>query len=206
MTLGAAVLFLMLLAAALSPIFLVYQVTQLAHSVFRNKLWLIRDRLVDDIRLGRIERSSGAEALLELVQMHIDVAGRHTLVDSLIGLALYRSNDAKSLPEEILGRDLSDADMARLNGYLCELRDASLAHLSWASPTGWVVVPLVRVIGRMARVKTERQSESGGRAAKESTLQRKAERVELQVMPKLVPRRAPQIDVEATAVLTHVPC
>jgi hypothetical protein len=178
----------MLIAIALAPFVFVYQITRLAHSTFRNVLWTIRDGLVDDLRRGVVERSEGAERLLHLVQTHIDVAGRHTFADSTLGYLIYRPNDAASISDVILGDSVPPADRTRLNGYLRDLTKAATRHLKWASPTGWVGIPLLRLYFKAQGEWRKRQDKS--RIIKEADLRREVERVELQVMPQLMPSRA----------------
>lgn len=211
MSLNSATLFVMLIAVALSPFFLIFQITRLAHSAFRNKLWVIRDSLVDDLRLGRVQRSQGAERLLDLVQMHIDIAGRHTFSDTLLGLAIYRSPGSVNVHNDVLGDSAPAGDRQRLTGYLNELRRASLTHLTWASPSGWIALPLLRFVGHARNVRLRRRVELSQRQIRENlrakALRDEAERVELQVMPKLIPRNSGRLDVDKSAVLlTEVPC
>lgn len=205
MTPSSALLFVMLLAVALSPFVLAYQVTRLAHSRYRNALWIIRDHLVDDLRTGRVQTSPGSERLLDLVETHINIAGRHTLADSLLAVAIYKSPDTPSIYDEVLGTEVPLADRTRLTGYLQSLRDASVKHLSWASVSGWTVFPIFRLLVLVVRARLRRQPERiHAQLIKEPV--RQVERVEVQLMPKLMPSRNAKRVLENGAVTTELPC
>ncbi|WBB97457.1 hypothetical protein O7621_02225 [Solwaraspora sp. WMMD937] len=178
--------FIMLISAALSPFLLIYQLTRLAHSQFRNELWLIRDGLVDDLRTGRIQRSPAAERLLKLVKTHISVAGRHTLTDALIALAIFKPANSTPIADQILG-DVPPRDRPILAEYLRRLQDASLRHISRASAASWLMAVSFKALRRAARTSGKRE-----RAEKHSmqTIREDLDHVEVQLMPRLMPSRS----------------
>jgi len=199
--------FLMFVAVCLAPFVLIFQITRLAHSIFRNELWSIRDELTDDLRRGVIQRSEGAERLLATVQTHIDVAGRHALVDTVLAYLIYKSEPTVPIWDAIIGLSVPPGDRTKLNDYLQRLLGAIVRHLTWGSPTGWLAIPSLRLMWRLRRTVRRRKAAKGlVIASKEHSLRREAERVELEVMPKLMPSRAARRSGEASAILTELPC
>src|SRR5262245_20571140 len=102
MTATSALFFVMLIAVALSPFLVVYQLTRFAHTVYHDRLWTLRDRLVDDLRRGYIQRSKPAERLLALVEMQIESAGSHRLIDTLIAVKIFKPSGKTSIYNDIL--------------------------------------------------------------------------------------------------------
>ena len=86
-------MFVMLLAAAFLPFGLLFQYSNWQHSKFRNRLWNLRDALVDELLDGNIEFSRGARVLLELIETHIRNTRRHTFTDIWIAYLLVRDQE-----------------------------------------------------------------------------------------------------------------
>jgi hypothetical protein len=182
MTSSTAVYLLMLAAFALMPVVIILQLTRFAHTCYRDRLWRLRDNLVDDLLRGRIERSRGALRLLRLVESNIRVAGRPSLTDVILGLLVLRPQDLPSVSDKILDGSLQPRDREKLAAYFNQLIKANTRHIYAGSLLGWVVFacrPLARVLGRVGK-----KPRSGVRG----NLAQQAERVELR-MPELVPSR-----------------
>ncbi|MGW3784707.1 hypothetical protein ACWD5Z_08970 [Micromonospora chokoriensis] len=149
MSAGSSPFFFMLLFLAFSPFLIVFQVTHLAHSAYRNKLWQLRDRLIDELRRGSISKSAAARTMQMLLEQQIEVAGRHTLKDTILAISIYKVDGETSVFEEILRKGTPPNDRERLSMYLRELREATIQHLTWGSVVGWFVIPLFKVVNRM---------------------------------------------------------
>lgn len=156
MSAGSAPFFFMLTFIALSPFLIIFQLTHLAHSSYRNKLWLLRDRLNDDLRRGSISRSGAALTVQELLEDQIEVAGRHTLKDTILAISIYQVDGETSVFEEILQKDTPSGDKEKLSMYLRELRQATIQHLTCGSVAGWIVIPLFKIASRILRALASR--------------------------------------------------
>ncbi|MFB9238928.1 hypothetical protein ACFFWC_25945 [Plantactinospora siamensis] len=147
------VLLLMLVAIALSPFLLTLQLTLIAHSLYRNRLWLLRDKVTDDLRKGVVRSTPTAERVRSLIERQIQVAGRHTLADSLLAVSIFSVDGGTSVFEEIIQSAPSDGTPARdreiLIGYLREFRSATIRHLRWGSVFGWFAFPFFRAVSRL---------------------------------------------------------
>lgn len=141
---SSALLLGVTLATAVLPFVLIFLDSRLAHSRYRNELWLLRDRLVDDVLEGRIQRTAGTDLALRLVETHIRVAGRHTLTDLLLAMATFRNRPPTPVAREILEAGVRSSDIPRLTNYLNQLWDASAKHLLRASPLGILLLPFTR--------------------------------------------------------------
>lgn len=147
---AVSVLFLlMLLGAALLPFALAFQLTSLAHSIYRNRLWLLRDRITDDLRRGVVSESPSARYIKELVDRQIQVAGRHTLADSLLATNVFDVAGDTSIFDEIVKDGTPGVDRAILDGYLQDFQRATVNHLKWGSVFGWVAFVLFSAVNRM---------------------------------------------------------
>ncbi|MFC7532129.1 hypothetical protein [Actinoplanes sp. GCM10030250] len=132
-------LLVMLLAVALLPFAIAFQLTSLAHSVYRNRLWLLRDRITDDLRRGNVGRSDSAGQIKEIVDRQIHIVGRHTLADSLIAINVFEVAGDTSVFDDILQDGTPDDDRATLIGYLEDFQHATSSHLKWGSVFGWFI-------------------------------------------------------------------
>lgn len=156
----------MLLVVALLPFVIVFQLTSLAHSVYRNRLWLLRDRIADDLRRGSISRSTTAKEIKSLVDDQIQVAGRHTLADSFLAIKIYDVEGRTSVFEEILKEGTPMADREVLISYLTDFRSATLNHLMWGSVFGWIftaVFSLAEAFLKVGRWHAARTGNPAGR-------------------------------------------
>ncbi|KAB1907584.1 hypothetical protein F8279_10250 [Micromonospora sp. AMSO1212t] len=176
MSAGSAPFFFMLLFVALSPFLITFQLTHLAHSSYRNKLWLLRDRLNDDLRRGRISRSAAARTIQALLEDQIEVAGRHTLKDTILAISIYEVDGGTSVFEEILRKDTPSGDKEKLSMYLRELRQATIQHLTWGSVAGWIVIPLFKAVSRILRALTSRNSKVAAERATVRAKQRQTDK------------------------------
>ncbi|MBQ1025469.1 hypothetical protein [Micromonospora sp. C95] len=135
----SALLLIMLLGIALTPFFVIYQLTSLAHSSYRNRLWILRDKITDDLRRGKIARSHAAQSVQNMIEEQIQVAGRHTIADSLLAIAIFKVDGDTSVFEDILGAGETPEDQQILVSYLRDYRVATAKHLMWGSTLGWLL-------------------------------------------------------------------
>lgn len=200
--------FVMLLAVSLLPFLLVYQITSLAHSAYRNSLWLLRDRITDDLRREKIARSRSAEAIHRLIENQIQLAGRHTLADSLLAISVFEVEGGTSIFDEMVDYGVSDADRKILLGYLKDFQRATVKHLMWGSVFGWAVLGLLRSLTwvvslarrsytRLCRTQIRRRRRlrddaAAQRPSDDALIQEwlhKVERAEVEIMPEATPSR-----------------
>ncbi|WP_433828889.1 hypothetical protein ACQP2E_06155 [Actinoplanes sp. CA-015351] len=160
---------LMLLAVAFFPFVLAVQLKNLAHSIYRNRLWILRDRITDDLRLGKIEDNPSARHVKELVDRQIHIAGRHTLLDSLLAIQIFDVTGDTSVFEEILPAGTPDVDRPVLTEYLDALQTATTSHLKWGSVFGWLVSGLMAVTYLVTMIKTKRTGNADQSAEPRST-------------------------------------
>lgn len=196
-------LFLMLITTATLPFVVAYQLTSLAHSNYRNRLWLLRDRIADDLRTGRISDSATAGQIRCIVERQIRVAGRHTLADSLLAISVFEVPGKVSVFDEILQEGTPKADRDTLMGYLADFRHATARHLMWGSVVGWfatgTIGSAIALVDAWRKVRKRIQRAGGpqsrrkvvttpmGQAAQE--LRKKVERAEVEIMPTAAPSR-----------------
>jgi hypothetical protein len=180
MTAPSIVLLLMLVALALLPIGLVLQVSNWLHSRFRTRLWNLRDSLVDDLLTGRIQFSSGAIKLLDLIETHIRNAKRHSFSDVMLAVAILRGISLPSITDDMLDEDVPLSDRDALLRYFNDFRSANMGHLLSSSPSGWTAAALLglseEIAGRRPQV-----------ALVDPELRKQVVRVELRAMPELTP-------------------
>jgi len=105
MTWQNAVVVMIMVITGLMPLAMILQVRSLTHSRSRNRLWRIRDELVDGLLRGDIVPSPSASKLLEVIENHIRVVGRHTLLDAVTAAVLMRRT-MPPLADEILADEL----------------------------------------------------------------------------------------------------
>lgn len=128
----------MLVVTAASPVLLVYQVTRMAHSRYRNKLWEIRDDLYDDLRLGRIQRSDGAEIFFNVFERQIRSAGKVSFSDVVLAVKVIGPQQDGMLIDQVLSQVDLPEDRKAIEGYFLALETATRRYLAWGSPSGWV--------------------------------------------------------------------
>jgi hypothetical protein len=203
MSLSSLILLIMVGAIVVAPFLLAFQITRLAHSQFRNELWLIRDGLVDDIRRRELGNSQAARSLLELVEAHIRIAGKHTLEDCLLAAAIFKPANFEPLENQILGPEVPTLDRTRLIEYLNRLRTATLRHLNWSSVAGWVLVPVFRFTSVGVAVGRPRVV---ARAMSARILRKRVERAELQVIPKVVTSGRSRHGLDSESALVDTTC
>jgi len=188
-TIPSFVFFLIYVATALTCIGVLLQLTRLAHSSFRNQLWILRDHITDDLRRGKLRPSPSALRLRELVEIQIRDAGRHTILDSIVATMIFMTPGKTSIYDDILAEDVPAQDYAAVKDYLSRLRDANINYLNWGSLSGWLLFPLFRLASRLGRWYVKRQAQVGLQPARTTELKRKVERAELEVMPEVMPSR-----------------
>lgn len=199
----------MTVATALLPLGIVWVLIRYLHSRSRNELWTLRDSLVDDLLAGRIASSRGAHRLLHLVETHIRVAGRHTLGDLLLALAVLRDEE-NPLPSDELFRDGATAtDRQVLDRYLERLWSINFRYLVSSSPIGWALYAVGWVRSRMVRLRKRkaamgRPAESIWRELDQQPTFRHARDLELGKMSNLIPSRAYRRERNPGPILPHL--
>ncbi|GAA1789317.1 hypothetical protein HC028_14740 [Planosporangium flavigriseum] len=175
----------MLLAAALLPVGLILQLSNWAHSRFRNHLWNLRDSLVDDLLSGAIELSPGAIKLLDLIETHIRDAKRHSFSDVMLAVVLLGETRLPSITDDMLNDRVPLTDRQALLKYFSDFRAANLEHLLNSSPSGWIAAAFLWLAKHTFRRRPDA-------APVNPELQKQVIRVELRVMPEFMPAKHPK--------------
>jgi hypothetical protein len=121
-------------------------------SIFRYRLWDLRDRLADEIRAGRFDDDQLPGAFLKFVESSI-VHARNIGAVKL----LFVRWSARNVPCPPLFDldDLSRDDKRRLGAYESEFRGLLVRHILFGNPSGWaltiVMVPIALLASVIAR-------------------------------------------------------
>ncbi|QOC90423.1 hypothetical protein [Micromonospora craniellae] len=189
----AAAWFVLLTTAALVPVGVLLQYANWQHSRYRNRLWNLRDSLVDDLLSGDIEFSNGALVLLDVIETHIRNTRRHTFTDVGIAYRLLRGTEITPITGQLEAEDVRPADRDLLLSYFTEFRQVTFSYLKRSSLSGWLVSLGLRLSREPApgRVASPRPISP--------ELRQQVEQVELRGIPKLTPpahaiRRGPILD------------
>jgi hypothetical protein len=139
----AALLTIELVVLALFAWFCVVKVVPDCNvSILRYRLWRVRDRLADQIRLSVYENEDAARGVLQVIEGCI--AGSHELGIIKVVVARWAVRDDDSFRANPLDRpDLSDSDRHRLRGIIAEVESLGARHIAFGSPSGWVITCLL---------------------------------------------------------------
>ena len=173
-------------ATGLSPFALIIHLRNLAHSRFRDRLWTIRDELVDGLLSGQIEPSPAASRLLHVIETSIRIVGRHSFIDALIAAIIVRGREIEPLADGVLSDDLRPSDRAKLADLLAAFSKAVTDHLLSGSLSGWLASAAWAVYRVGYRVFRGRLKEERTR---HTEIRKQLTDVEAQVMPELQPAR-----------------
>ncbi|WFE32061.1 hypothetical protein [Micromonospora sp. WMMD975] len=188
----SGLMFAILLIAAFLPFGLVFQYSNWQHSRYRNRLWNIRDSLVDELLDGNIEFSQGTQALLHVIETHIRNTRRHTFTDVMVAVFLLRNVELPPITDLMLDDAVRPEDRKVLMRYFVDFREANFSYLKRSSPSGWLV-------GLRLKLNKSRRQPSHDREEHSPALRQQVESAELRAIPELAPpareiRRGPLID------------
>ncbi|MEV0003009.1 hypothetical protein AB0H28_12070 [Micromonospora sp. NPDC050980] len=192
MNAASSLMFALLLIAAFLPLGLVLQYSNWQHSRYRNRLWNIRDSLVDELLGENIEFSSGAQVLLHVIETHIRNTRRHTFTDVMVAVFLLRKVELPPITDLMLNHAVRPEDRRVLMRYFIDFREANFSYLKRSSPSGWL-------IGLRLRINASRRRSNRNREQPSPALRQQVESAELRAIPELAPparkiRRGPLID------------
>jgi hypothetical protein len=128
-------------------------VPQIARLLFRKRMEVIRDDLVDAILDDKVRETRSVQRFLKAAEAGTNLPRRLTLARIY---ALAKANvdsgiDMKAVSRRPQFSDLEPAErelMRDLDSRLCR---AYVSYLSWASPSALVLNPLLTLIGRVRR-------------------------------------------------------
>lgn len=176
--------FVLAVLACASPVVLIYlvlfSVPNLQHSRYRHALWDIRDDIVDDVIEGRLTLNKATQELLLRVHLAIRFAPEHTIRSGLTSALLLRGQEIPSLEKILTGKAVPTGEQARLLEHYGALQGATLHHLFFGSPSGWLIVALARLVPRSG---LEQRKVRVEQAAKK----------ELSALPRLYPDARPTL-------------
>lgn len=126
--------------AGLATVSLAWIIPSSNTSIFRYRLWNLRDRVYDDIRAGAFDNDERPSEFLAFVERAIIHSPEFTPVRLLIthltcGRELRR---AVPMPAFLQLDQLSTADRGRMTGYLDEFERAATRQIIVGTPSGWV--------------------------------------------------------------------
>jgi hypothetical protein len=110
-------------------------------SMYRYRLWRVRDRLADQIRWGQFDCDAPARALLWDVEQYIAQAPEVGFVKLLF--SRWAKRGCQPEPDVLQRNDLTADDRRRLETYVHELDHIHVRHIAFGSPSGWVITLLL---------------------------------------------------------------
>jgi hypothetical protein len=109
-------------------------------SFFRNRLWELRDQLVDDIRRGEFVETQSANNLLAIIELAIDDAEDVSALNFFTFEALVGSSKAARHHDDPLRlNEQVFSDAQKLRAVLDDFELALLTKVFFGSPSGWAV-------------------------------------------------------------------
>jgi hypothetical protein len=110
-------------------------------SVFRYRLWRLRDRIADEIRADGFQDRERPEMVLKFVEHSIEFAPDVNVFKLLVVGWSCRHLEQPTDPFQL--DELSRDDRTRIEHHLGELSRLSLRHVLLDSPSGWLVIGLL---------------------------------------------------------------
>lgn len=136
--------------AALAGRALLHTIPDSLVSLFRYRLWALRDTIVDEILGGLYQDRRAAVRVAREVELVIDYANELTMFKFFVFNRLARDPDLPRY-EELTLDELSATDRERLARHLDELYSYVGHHAFLGSPSGWVsfiaLFPYAAVVG-----------------------------------------------------------
>lgn len=117
-------------------------------SLYRYKLWAIRDAIRDDIRSGLLPEHDAVSRVCDMVEGGIRFSKDLTIARILLMLMTVR--DVPNIDLEAEWSGLSAAQKSRLRLHWAAFRAATARHLLSSSPLGWALA-LVLAVARVTR-------------------------------------------------------
>lgn len=152
---GAALGSFIILIAA-SAIVIVLVLTggpALARLLVRHRLEAIRDDCVDAVLDGWLQRDESVDHFIRSVERTARCARRVTLLRSLaMYIAIVKLQVSRAeFPTAPSYCDLNPAERKFMHGLEKRQLDALWSYLTWGSPMGWAIAPLLIAINRRVR-------------------------------------------------------
>jgi hypothetical protein len=123
-------------------------------SIYRYRLWRVRDRLADQIRWGQFDDARAPTELLQRVERFIVTAPEIGIVKLLFMRLALRGCPAE--PDLLEREGLSRDDRRRLELIVRELQSINARHVAFGSPSGWILtfllVPVALVVIAIERL------------------------------------------------------
>jgi hypothetical protein len=120
-------------------------------SIYRYRLWRVRDRLADQVRAGLYENESAPLELLHEIERFIANAHELGIVKLVLAKWAARGYDEEDLC--VLDRtDLSPDDHHRLRLMFEEVNRITARHIALGAPSGWVITGLLIPVAVIASI------------------------------------------------------
>jgi hypothetical protein len=131
---------------------------ELQHSRFRHALWDVRDAVVDDILDHKLDLNPATRQLLTTAHLAIKYAPEHTMRSGATAMLMLRGEEIVPLETVIKSKAIPAAQQERLLVHYEALQAATVRHLLYGAPSGWlsiVLLTLVPVVKRNRRTDVE---------------------------------------------------
>lgn len=189
MSVGQFLLFVLLLVLSFLPVLLIFMVVDGVHSSYRNRVWNLRDSLVDDLLVGRIAYGPGARTLLRVFDTYIRRTRRHSYADLLVANRLLRDVDLPSITVQIRSPIVDSDDQQLLMRYFADFVALNQRQLMSGSISGWMAALLAFSRRRVGRVSSAATPVDSSVAAVGS--ERRDSRSDYEASPAVDPEKGP---------------
>lgn len=163
MKIDGAILAILVCASPIAATYLVFvALPNLMHSRFRHALWDVRDSIVDDVLDGRLTLNPATRKLLTTVHLAIKFAPDHTMRSGLTSVMLLRGEQIMPLEKVLTSKAVPRDQQPVLIGHYEKMSHATVEHLLWGSPSGWLFVVLIlpwQMTRQMIKVRTTATTE-----------------------------------------------
>ncbi|MFI4990897.1 MAG: hypothetical protein ACHQHO_08315 [Solirubrobacterales bacterium] len=118
-------------------------------SIFRYRLWRLRDRLADEVLDGSFQDGTQPQALVRFIEGVIELAPE---IGALKLLAMRWSCRHVQVPELFNVEALDPRDKVVVEQRLDELRAITIRHVLFGAPSGWVLTGVLVPVALLASV------------------------------------------------------
>jgi hypothetical protein len=117
-------------------------VPAMVRSLFRYRLWLLRDSLADDLLFDRLGDSEAAKIMLRMIESNLSTSDEVTFVRvAMLSRAATAVSDEPSIAKAIAKLDAREKNI--MNGYRFRYSFLMSLQLTLGSPIGWVILVML---------------------------------------------------------------
>lgn len=157
------VLTLYVVALALLAWFSVFKIVpSCTVSLFRHRLWRMRDKVADEIRGGTFEDTEQPKRYVALLEGAIEAAPELSPLNLLLARLTWTDSMKKLEQLPLRLDDLAPTDRAVLEKHLEELHNAVLTQMLFGTPSGWLVSLVATPLVAAAVLRDRFRRDKGG--------------------------------------------